>query len=590
MRTALVLSVLTIVAIAQETPARPANLPWPSRPLEWKDVNFISTSDTHGWLLGHQHATWPEPNYSGDFGSFASFVTHLRAMADEQGEDLILVDAGDHHDGSGLVSSSSASASRAEEIFSMLEYDVLTIGNHELYYYGIAKEIYDHRDRWKGRFLTSNVNITVQAEDGQSISVPVGERFAKFETKQGRKVTAFGLIFDFQWHDQNLTVQSPDHLVEESWFLDAIDIAPDFFVLVGHMPVRDDILSSPSSSLVDIRMFEIAYSSTSDPSLPGRYMETIAFTSSSLPDDVAPGDPLSVSRRYIDGNTRSYIFHSRRHEDNFNTPLGVNITWALLSLASKLDISKPLGRAPHDLFLSRYAYGHPRSILTEWTQKVIPTTVQDPARQGARLLIAQAGSLRFDVFQGGFDRNDELTVSPFENHFLYIPLQASLARKVTDQLNLAGPSKLHAKASSSRNEDERVERIYREWLSSQWEYHVGEESKREAQVIWFKAPPVLTMGYVTRDTCPGIGDDIEHIPVPYSGLQPAFVCTPFPSEVGDDEKIDVGILSFSLDDFLAAVNTLDPELQISAQDVKPYAEHVAVNNMWGKYATMAWQD
>ena len=85
-------------------------------------------------------------------------------MADEQGEDLILVydhiccsyvpltrwfrDAGDHHDGSGLVSSSSASASRAEEIFSMLEYDVLTIGNHELYYYGIAKEIYDHRDRW----------------------------------------------------------------------------------------------------------------------------------------------------------------------------------------------------------------------------------------------------------------------------------------------------------------------------------------------------------------------------------------------------------------------------------------------------------
>ena len=66
------LSVLTIVAIAQETPARPADLPWPSRPLEWKDVNFLSTSDTHGavtsrcavmsdtddavgWLLGHQH-------------------------------------------------------------------------------------------------------------------------------------------------------------------------------------------------------------------------------------------------------------------------------------------------------------------------------------------------------------------------------------------------------------------------------------------------------------------------------------------------------------------------------------------------------
>lgn len=30
----------------------------------------------------------------------------------------------------------------------MLEYDVLTIGNHELYAYESAKEIYDNRVRW----------------------------------------------------------------------------------------------------------------------------------------------------------------------------------------------------------------------------------------------------------------------------------------------------------------------------------------------------------------------------------------------------------------------------------------------------------
>jgi 2',3'-cyclic-nucleotide 2'-phosphodiesterase (5'-nucleotidase family) len=35
----------------------------PSRPLVWSDFNVIHTTDTHGWLLGHQKSSWPEPNY-----------------------------------------------------------------------------------------------------------------------------------------------------------------------------------------------------------------------------------------------------------------------------------------------------------------------------------------------------------------------------------------------------------------------------------------------------------------------------------------------------------------------------------------------
>ena len=41
----------------------PARLPIPKRPLEWGDVNVIHTTDSHGWLLGHQKATPPEPDY-----------------------------------------------------------------------------------------------------------------------------------------------------------------------------------------------------------------------------------------------------------------------------------------------------------------------------------------------------------------------------------------------------------------------------------------------------------------------------------------------------------------------------------------------
>ncbi len=42
----------------------------PTRPLEWGDINIIHTTDSHGWLLGHQKASFPEPNYRQVAGYF----------------------------------------------------------------------------------------------------------------------------------------------------------------------------------------------------------------------------------------------------------------------------------------------------------------------------------------------------------------------------------------------------------------------------------------------------------------------------------------------------------------------------------------
>jgi 2',3'-cyclic-nucleotide 2'-phosphodiesterase (5'-nucleotidase family) len=95
---------------------------WPTVPLEWGDINVIHTTDTHGllflfthlilvlsntrnllgWLLGHLHASQPEPSYSGDLGDLASFIEHMKAEADKKGVDLLVVDSGDLHDGNGL--------------------------------------------------------------------------------------------------------------------------------------------------------------------------------------------------------------------------------------------------------------------------------------------------------------------------------------------------------------------------------------------------------------------------------------------------------------------------------------------------------
>lgn len=43
------------------------------------------------------------------------------------------------------------------------------------------------------------------------------ERFTKFTTRKGRKVTSFGVLFDFTGNDDNTTVQKVEDMVKESW-------------------------------------------------------------------------------------------------------------------------------------------------------------------------------------------------------------------------------------------------------------------------------------------------------------------------------------------------------------------------------------
>lgn len=251
--------------------------------------------------------------------------------------------------------------------------------------------------------------------------------------------------------------------------------------------------------------------------VPGRYLETIAFVSSSMPpaenDD---GADLVMNRRYLDANPVSYMWHTGKTEKDFDTPLGLNITAALGQLAEELDLFSFLGNAPHDYFLDRHPYGHPRNVLTLFAEKVLPVTVKDPNHSGPRIIIGNAGSLRFDLFKGRFDRNDELTVSPFTTAFLVTRLPARLAKLIEPEMNRAGASKLQP--LSAREEDEAyVQRVFDEWRAEQWNDYINSVQADKNQAVFSSADgKPRTLGFVTRDRCAGNGDDIEHIPVPFS--------------------------------------------------------------------------
>lgn len=222
----------------------PTKLRPPTRPLDWGDFNVLHTTDTHGWLLGHQKESWPEPNYSGDLGDLASFLVHMKRIAEEKDVDLLVVDSGDIHDGTGITDGfppGGVDGHDANEFIKQIPYDIMAIGNHELYHYGYTLDMYrNFAPDLNGRYLSSNVNITVFGENNETINVPVGERVAKFRTRKGRRVTSFGVLFDFTGNDDNTTVQTVEDMVKEDWFVDAIQEEPDVFLLVGHMPVNED--------------------------------------------------------------------------------------------------------------------------------------------------------------------------------------------------------------------------------------------------------------------------------------------------------------------------------------------------------------
>ena len=187
-----------------------------------------------------------------------------------------------------------------------------------------------------GRYLTSNVNITVNGT-----SVPLGERYRKFTTPiNNYTILAFGILFDFTGNDKFVsTCQPVRSLVQEPWFQSLLkhhtsDV--DLILIAGHTPLRNSTGFEYSvvldairehlphmpvqffgghSHIRDFRKYdERAYGIES-----GRYLETLGWVSLDL-------EPFKVGRRYIDNNIPGYEFHSGVLSRDFETQEGKSIS------------------------------------------------------------------------------------------------------------------------------------------------------------------------------------------------------------------------------------------------------------------------
>ncbi|KAI9445631.1 Metallo-dependent phosphatase-like protein [Lactarius psammicola] len=569
----------------------------PSRPLVWGDINIIHTTDSHGWLLGHQKPSFPEPNFSGDFGDFASFVAHMKQIANEKDVDLLLVDSGDLHDGTGLSDGfppGGIDSHDSNQFFSQLPYDVLAIGNHELYIYANALDMHQNfAPKFPGRYLSSNVNITVAGPNGSPVSVPVGSRFAKFKTRKGRKVTSLGVLYDFTGNDHNTTVQKVEDMVKEAWFADAIKDEPDFFLLVGHMPVARDkwplvfnavravhpttpiLILGGHTHIRDCLQFDgrsIALES-------GRYMETLGFLSVNLDRRGSTGN-LTMNRRYLDPNRVTYEYHTNRRDSSFDTSTGRKITKGLEALSAQFDLDFKFGTAPQDYTLSRDPFPSNGSLLSLIVDQVLPTAlaVNNTRANIPNIIITNSGGLRFDIFAGPFTKNDQLTASPFADAFVFIAdVPLGVASAVLPVLNGQGPNGRRelSEAVAERYARGDVETRYRLWLE---EMHALAGPER-------RAAENLTLGYVTKDACPGVGDDTLHTPLPFFG-SPGFIGSTPPAGA-NDTAIDLVFVDFIGSQVVSVLNRLQTARTYTSADVKSYTPTL-LNEVLGVFAEAKW--
>ncbi|KAL2845929.1 Metallo-dependent phosphatase-like protein [Aspergillus pseudoustus] len=462
----------------------------PRAPLPWGKVNFLHTTDTHGWLDGHANV----PSWGADWGDFVSFVTHMKDKALRKKVDLLLIDSGDFHDGGGLSDSTSPKGAVSDSIFETIDYDILTIGNHGVRTGAEALNVHHNLSRVFGdRFLTSNVDVK-----DNGILKPIGNRYRAFQTRNGLRIVAFGVtINDPVLRDlANTEVYSAEWIFKQTWFEEAMGKEADLYVLVGHAPTyapcRDPKKDNPLVCLRDrirsktdrpIQLFGghahhrdfTCYDERSAGIESGKYCDTVgwvALNEVSSPawsgaktllggDEARPNKscatgkgnqgatyrdtPYLLDRRYLDWNRVTFAYHTGNLEGatgnnpsvpvSFDTPLGRKVTDDITKARHLLNLTHFLGCAKQDYCFNCKKVGQDGNIYELLKDALADTVVRKERASVPRVVISNDGTIRDNIYQGPFMTGDAYAIVPFPNHFQYIAtMSCPEFKKMTSRL------------------------------------------------------------------------------------------------------------------------------------------------------------
>lgn len=554
--------------------------------LRFSDLNFLHTTDTHGWLGGHHN----QPTYGADWGEFISFADQLRKIAEANGQDLLLVDSGDRHDGNGLSDASVPNGFYTSPIFARQSYDIVSIGNHELYLWENTQQELDIMvPTLTTSYVCSNVEFL---RDGKYY--PIGQKYRYFSTRiQKKRILAFSFLFDFKRANERTRVIPIETAVTQDWFKSVLSLFPsrevDLILVVGHLPVDRNwaelqlLHSVLRSHYVDtpiqyfgghshIRNF-LVLDEKSTGLQSGRFCETVGF----LALNTSP-NYLDVKERYfrsyIDFNVELFQFHSHiKQREDFDTEKGLSVSKELQDIRKTLGLDSVIGHVTKSNYYMDYVpLTHPQNIYRLLTERVIPTLKPSSNRtrvEEERLVIINTGSIRYDLYKGPYTVDSRYIVSPFQNDWVRITLPKSAAIKIGPILNresyIAGansnsyllPPHFQGLGYGHSDESSNSENEFKNFKNPLF------DSSLDENIAGHRGK--LTKGYVTHDDFGSDGDDTPHKAVKNHQLTNVVVSNQLKPAIDDDAPVDVVFYNFLTPHVKGAVEKLgytveEPEL------------------------------
>lgn len=403
--------------------------------LNFSQINVLVLTDVHSWISGHTHPDH-EPPLNASYGDILSFVEKVKSAAADEGKDVFFVQNGDLNDGTGL---STSPPSLLQSIIRKMPFDALTTGNHELYQGTTTRYLFHSSgflQHWNGTYLTSNVLNSTTLEH-------IGEKFTFLKGRFGTTVLCFGFLYDMRDADHSVIVRTVADVVAENWFREVLEGSEgpyDGILILGHMDLQDPSVYTLLNSMRGIIAKDVpiqfltghthyrGWAKLDDWAASfeaGHYLDTIGFCSFSR-------DLNRFSYEYIDANVPTLA--AVLGMSDFQTTAGRYLSSVIKAAQATLGLNQVYGCAPKTYY-SDQPLEHETSLWGLYASEVVPYTLFE--NNASRVLIQSTGSLRYDLYSGQVDKNDIVTMCPFEDSFWTVAqrVRGSTLKQVMDNLN-----------------------------------------------------------------------------------------------------------------------------------------------------------
>lgn len=366
----------------------------------------LHTNDIHGQVLPRP-ATWlgEDPPNIGGLARVAAYVNEVRYQTARDGDELLVVDAGDWFQGTpeGLLDNGRAFI----EAFALIGYDAMVIGNHE-FDHGVTELL--------GQLAESRVPALLSNVRDKGEFLPGTEPFAIFN-KGGLRVALVGLLSE-------TTPEITDHSTRALTFLDPIaaltfarlplQTESDWILPLTHLGLDGDVKLARATPDLDVIVGGHSHTYLKRGRMEGSVLIAQAGSKAS-----------GVGRLdlWFDRDTKQLIEKHARIIDLYDEPKEAFRNQELEAACAKL-VARSADRMNEVVgTLTAPLERTPDSVRSSTAGSLITDLVRE--RTGADIAVQNRGGLRANVQAGEVTRRDLFEVFPFGNHLVTMTLSGA---------------------------------------------------------------------------------------------------------------------------------------------------------------------